>query len=128
MRLAVEHHVSEREPLVAFLGLGAPEDRLHPRNELAWREGLREVVVGADLEPDDAVRLLVARGEHQDRHLRLLPHRPADVEAVHPRQPDVEQHHLHRMPIELGERLLAGPHPDDAVAVAREVAADELTD
>ena len=55
---------------MALLRLGTPEDRLHARDELARRERLRQVVVCADLEADDAIRLLVASGEHQDRHLR----------------------------------------------------------
>ena len=52
----------------------------------------------------------------------------ADVEAVLAGQPDVEQHEPDRMPLELDQRLLAAPHPDDAVAVAGQVAAHELTD
>ena len=52
----------------------------------------------------------------------------ADVEAVLARQPDVEEHEADRVPVELDERLLAGAHPDDAIAVARQVAADELAD
>ena len=48
----------------------APEDRAHARGELARRERLRHVVVGAELEPDDAVGLLAAGGEHDHRELR----------------------------------------------------------
>ena len=70
VRLAVEHDVAERERVAALLRLRAAEDRLHARDELAGRERLRQIVVGADLEADDAVGLLVAGGQHQDRHLR----------------------------------------------------------
>jgi hypothetical protein len=128
VRLLVEHHVAEREGAVALLRLRPAEDRLHPRDELARRERLGQIVVGADLEPDDAIGLLVARGEHEDRHLRAHADVAADLEAVLARQADVEQHHPDLVALELDERLLAGPHPDDAVAVAREVAADELSD
>ncbi len=60
--------------------------------------------------------------------MRARAHLAADVEAVLARQADVEQHEPDRMPLELDERLLAVAHPDHAVAVARQVAADELTD
>src|SRR5439155_14342538 len=80
------------------------------------------------LEADHAVGLLVARRQHQYRHARARPHRPADVEAVHPGQADVEHDEPHRVAVELDERVLAGANPDDAVAVALEVAADKLSD
>ena len=128
VRLAVEQDVAERERVAAILWLAAPQHRLHARDELARRERLRDVVVGADLEPDDPVGLLVARGEHQDRNVRAGAHLAADVEAVLARQADVEQHEPDRMPLELDQRLVAVPHPDHAVAVARQVAADELAD
>ena len=98
--------------------LGAAEDRLDPRDELARRERLRHVVVGADLEPGDAVGLLVARGQHHDRHRRARADAPADVEAVDPGQADVEHDEANGVPLELDERVLARAHPDDAVAVA----------
>src|SRR5262245_27814156 len=50
---------------LAALGRGAAQDRLHALDELARVEGLRELVVGADLEPDDLVDVLVARRQHQ---------------------------------------------------------------
>ena len=43
------------------------QHRLDPRHELGRRERLREVVVGAELEPEDPVDLAVARGEEDDR-------------------------------------------------------------
>ena len=54
-------------------GLAAAQHGLDPRRQLARRERLHDVVVGADLEPGDAVGLLVARGQHQDRHASSVP-------------------------------------------------------
>ena len=68
----------------------AAEDALHARDELAGVEGLRQVVVGADLEPDDLVDILVAGGQHQDRHVRSLAHAAADLDAVHVGQVEIE--------------------------------------
>ena len=50
-------------------GADAAQDRLDARDELARVERLRQVVVGADLEADDLVDVLVAGGQHQDRHV-----------------------------------------------------------
>ena len=52
----------------ATLGaLGAAQHGAHPGDELPGAEGLDHVVVGAELEADDAVGLVVARREHDDR-------------------------------------------------------------
>src|SRR5664279_1909319 len=48
---------------------GAPQDAAHARDELARRERLGDVVVGAELEADDAIDLVAARGEKEDRHV-----------------------------------------------------------
>ena len=50
------------------LRLRAAQHRLDAGHQLARAEGLGNVVVGAQLEPDHAVGLLVARGQHDDRH------------------------------------------------------------
>ena len=51
---------------------GAPQRGLHARAELAHRERLGDVVVGAELEPEHLVDLLRLGGEHDDRHGRAL--------------------------------------------------------
>ena len=86
---------------LAALGRRAAEDRLHAGDELARVERLRQVVVGADLEPDDLVDVLVARGQHQDRHVRALADAPADLDPV-----DVREHQ-----VEHDQRGLARPRP-----------------
>ena len=50
---------------------GAPQDRLDASDQLARAERFRQIVVGADFEPDDAIDLLAQRGQHQHRHLRM---------------------------------------------------------
>ena len=56
--------------------LDAPQQRLDARHQLAGRERLGHVVVGADAQPDQHVRLLGARREHQHRH------RPRPLDAA----------------------------------------------
>ena len=60
--------------------------------------GFGHVVVGAELEPGDAVGLLVAGGQHHDRHVRVRADPAADLEAVDAGQADVEHDQLHRVP------------------------------
>jgi hypothetical protein len=63
---------------------------VHTRGQLTHGERLRHVVVGAHAEPDQHVRLVVARGEHHDRHRAGRLDAPADLQAVETRQHDVE--------------------------------------
>ena len=53
-------------------------------------ERLDDVVVGAELQPDDPVGLVGAGGQHDDRHRGRWPHRAGHVEAVDAGQAEVE--------------------------------------
>src|SRR5262245_36070333 len=68
----------------------APQGGLDAAAELAHREGLGYVVVGADLEAGDLVGLAALGGQHDDRHLAARAHLAADFDAVHLRQHQVE--------------------------------------
>ena len=69
----------------------APQERLDPAHQLAQPERLGQVVVGAELEADDLVDLVVARRQDEDRHLGAGRAEAAeDLEAVHAGQADVE--------------------------------------
>ena len=60
-----------RVPLLARVAPRAvPQRDAHAREQLAHRERLGDVVVGAGVERADLVLVLAARGEHHDRHLR----------------------------------------------------------
>ena len=101
----------------------APQRRLHARAELAHRERLGDVVVGAELEPEDLVDLLGLGGEHDDRHgLALGAQAPADLQAVHARQHHVQHDEIEDLLVEARERLAAvgGLHDFVAVALQRE--------
>ena len=104
----------------------AADDRADAGEQLARREGLREVVVRAELEPHHAVRLLAARGEHDDRHVGAGAQLAADLEAVLAGQHEVQQHRV----VAARERLLEPAPPVGDVhhreAVALEVLAGEV--
>ena len=62
----------------------------HSRHELRDGEGLCEIVVGARIQPPDAIAHQAARREHQDRSVQAeAPHLATHAEAVH-----VWQHHV----------------------------------
>ena len=70
--------------------LGTAQHGAHSRDQLLRAERLGQVIVRAQLEPDQLVRLLGARGEHDDRHLTVASQGAGDVQPVEPREPEVE--------------------------------------
>ena len=89
--LAWRATVSRREPAVLDDGRlaahAAANQRTGPGLQLLEREGLGQVVVGAQVEPLDPVAQRVARREDQHRHPRLAPPHAAQ----------------HLQPVQLGE-------------------------
>jgi hypothetical protein len=58
-------------------------------------EWFRDVVLGAELETHDLVDLRAARGQHENGHRATVsPERTQDLEAVEPREHDVEDHEI----------------------------------
>ena len=98
MLARVDHHLADADLLVGRAGaVQAAEDRVDARDQLADRERLGDVVVGAGVEAPDLVGLLRTRGQHDDRQdwllgADLLAHR----EAVHVGQHQVQQHQIRR--------------------------------
>ena len=87
----VDAQVGEGEHRARGPRRAAAQQRVQPRDELLDRERLDEVVVGARLQPGDAVGDLVARGEDADRRVvarRAQPRR--DGVPVDAGQDDVE--------------------------------------
>src|SRR5207253_5038264 len=104
----------------ALLERGAAEEDLHARQQLAHRERLAEVVVRTDLESEDAVELLVARGEKDDGDaLGLRADAAAELEAVHLRHEDVEDHQTGQLVLECVPRFEAVRVELDRIALDR---------
>ena len=94
-RLHARHVEAEglADPDYVILGAGAaraPQHGAHPGHHLAGAEGLGHVVVGAQLEAGDAVRLLGAGGQHDDRHVAVAAEGPGNVQAVELGEGEVE--------------------------------------
>ncbi len=84
----VDLDAAGREDLPGAVGarlrgaIGPAQDRLHPGDELPWRERLGHVVVRAELEPEHPVDLAVAGGEHDDGDVTRRPETAAQLESV----------------------------------------------
>jgi len=96
-------------------------ERRNPTPTRAARRAVR-----AQLQARDAVGLLVTRRQHDHRDGPADP--AADLEAVDPGQPYVEQHELDRMAAKLDERVFTATHPQHLVTLAPEVGAHERAD
>ena len=112
--LAAEQHEAIRALRHILDGPVSAEHIAQARHEHARAEGLRHIVLGAELDAGDDVRFLALRGHHHDRDrpgvLRLL-EAAADLEAV-----DIGQHEVEHDEI----RLLAAHHLErEAPAVDR---------
>ena len=106
------------DPRLGRRAAGAPEDRLHARHELAGRERLRHVVVGAVLERLD-LRLLVGDGrEHDDRQLAPRAQLAADLDPGTVRQHQVDDRGVRTADRGAVERLLGGRAGQHLVAGA----------
>ena len=68
----------------------APQDRAQAREQLARLEGLRQVVVRAEFEADDAVDGIAAPGQHEHRRVGGRAQLPAQIEPVHVGQHQIE--------------------------------------
>ena len=107
----------------------AAQQRLDPAHQLAQAERLGQVVVGAELEADDLVDLVVAGGQDEDRHLGAgRPQAAQDLEAVHPGQAHVEDDEVRRLVRRDLEALLAGSRDGDLVALLLEGVLDPASD
>ena len=128
VRVGVEHQVADaqrRHPARR----AAAQQRAQARQQLLALERLDEVVVGADVEALDARLERVARGQHQDRHVVAVLAQPAcDVDAVEPREAEVEHDQVGQERVRLVERLHAVAGELDLVALEAQRALQDLGD
>src|SRR6478752_5637913 len=104
------------------VGARSAEQVAYTHRELPWRERFRQVIVGAQLQPDDAVRLLAACGQHQNRQVRVRPDPAAELETVDPGKHHVEHDQRRWFALEHTLSLIAARRFDGSEAVALEVA------
>ena len=85
----------------------ATHHALDPCQQFARVERLGHVVVGTDLQPDDAVHDLARTGDHDDADVVVLAQVARQREAVFARQAQVEQHDVGRDALDLGAHRIA---------------------
>src|SRR5262245_36646675 len=120
-RAAVDLEPAEAQAVRRTRTLPPAQDRSQAREQLARIERLRQVVVRAELETDDAVRGLAARGQHQDRDVGGSPDLAAHGEAVPVGQHEVEDERVERLAFERGEPVRGGLVCGHAKARLREI-------
>ena len=96
--------------------------------ELAQRERLGDVVVGAELEAEDLVDLLGLGGEHDDRDGVAGADPPADLQPVHPGHHHVEHDEVEVALVEARQRLTAVGGGRHLVAVLAQREAQQRLD
>ena len=102
----------------------AAGDGAESGEQLGERERLHQVVVGPRVEPDDPVLQGVPRRQHHHRRVEpLLAQGRENLEAVAPRQHQVEQDDLEPVPREAEEGALAGGLDHHVVPLAFEALA-----
>ena len=75
-----------------FLLGDAPQDRPGPGHDLRRAEGLDDIIVGADIQPHDFIRILTPGRNHDHRHLRHGPDGFAHGKPVFSRHHNVQEH------------------------------------
>src|SRR5262249_24876440 len=105
---------------------GAAYDGADSGQELARGEWLGYIVVRPELEPHHAIRLLAARGDHDDRHARRRPQLATHVETVPVGQRQVEQDDVEATVQRLAQTAPAGRHAGDDDSVTLEIGARQL--
>ena len=83
----------------------------HPRHHLARTERLADVVVGTDVQAQQAVDLFHPRGDHDHRYVAAGAQFAAQVHAIALRQHQVQQHQVGLVARECVDHLAAIVHP-----------------
>ena len=108
--------------------MGAAEQSADASNQLTRREGLDEVVVGTELEADDAVLDLALGGEHDDGNVGGLADGTAHALAGEFGQHEVEDHEVERVLLELLHGALSVADPTHDVVLALKIGCNRIAD
>ena len=116
----VDLDVADRQHLGGLV-LVAAQPGAHPGHQFLGLERLHHVVVGAGLQAEHHVDGVGLGGQHHDRHTGVRAQHPADVDAVHAGQHQVEQHQVGPQFAHRGQRLRAvGDHRGVETLVAQD--------
>ena len=111
--------------------MGAAQDGLDAGDQLARIEGLGDIVIGAQLQADDLVHIVVAGGEHDDGQVgreSARAHLTADRPPVDLGKHEVEDHQSRELAGNQFERLGTGAGGLRAVALPLQVHTHQFDD
>jgi len=103
----------------------AAKHGVDPGQQLARVERLGEIVVRAHLQSQDAIEILAACGEHDDRHLRFGAHLAAQAEAILARQHHVEDQQVDPLVGHRARHFASVGRRRHVAAVATQIFGDE---
>ena len=128
MARRIENDLAQRDRFVVARRNGAltAQSRLHAREKLVKRKRLGNVVVGAQLECQDLVDLLILRGQHDDRHGAKLANLLAGFDPIEHGQHDVEHDQIRLLALCHRNRRATVAGGNDGVAAAFEIEAQRL--
>jgi hypothetical protein len=90
------------------LSVKTPQHCAHPRQQLPQVEGLRHIIVGAELKTDDAIDFIPAvTGCDYDRDVGTRADLAQEIETVPKAEPKVKDHQVDILRAELTNHLLA---------------------
>jgi hypothetical protein len=105
-----------------------PECGAHPRHEFTDVEGLVDVIVRTEIQRLDFLRLALARGQHDDRHIGPLAHTTDHVLAIAIGKPEIEQNDIGRLGCDALDRIGDRGRARHLVAVGLERRLEETQD
>jgi len=91
-RSRVDRQTAHDQGTLGDLRAAAAKDRAEACFDLLDPERLDDVVIGATIQGPDHVRVVVACGDDDDRHLADRPKHRQNLQAINVRQPEVEEH------------------------------------
>ena len=107
----------------------APQVGPDPGQQLGQAKRFGEVVVGAGLQADDHVDLLVPRGQHHQHAPRLSrAQAPADLDAVHIGQTEIQQCQIEDSSPSRGQRVAAGSGQHHGMPVGAQAGGQDVPD
>lgn len=105
---------------------GAPEHGFDPRDDFTRRKRFADVIIGAELQSDDAIDFVRARRKHDDWDVALLAAQGTrDFESVNGGKPNVQDHDIGQFP---GGAQRRGPvtHREHLEALALEMVREQV--
>ena len=105
----------------------APQHRVDPGNQFARIERLRQVVVGAHFQTDDAIDVLALGRQHDDRHrFAGAAQPPAHGESILAGQHEVEHDEVGRVALELAVEVARVGERGDLESLFAQIAGQQV--